>query len=172
MENARMGRMNGILNSQFYILNSQLLIEMAVTIKADFSMAWAQGLVREHAERAKARTLDALGGLAARMHAHLRGNAEFYNHTHDLRSSLCALVFRDGRVHRAFHAQHGPGARGLERGMAVARDNIPPDGAGIMLVAGMGYAAYVEARENKWVISGTSAELKRILEKWTMDNGR
>jgi len=119
------------------------------------------------AERAAERTVAYLAELAAGMHAHLRENAGFYNHTHDLRSSLCALVFRNGRIARAYHAQHGPGAKGLERGMAVARENVPPEGIGIMLVAGMGYAAYVEAKQNKWVISGTSAELVRILEKWT-----
>jgi len=140
---------------------------VAVAIKAEFGAAEAKRALEGLAGRARERALAELAGLAARMHAHLRENAEFHNHTHDLRSSLCALVFRDGRVHRAFHARHGTGERGAMRGMEVARANVPPEGMGIMLVAGMGYAAYVEAIGGKWVISGTSAELRRILEEWT-----
>jgi len=137
-----------------------------VTIRAEFGPGAAKRMMAELAARARDRTVSVLSALAEDMLAHLRENAEFHNHTHDLRSSLCAVVFRDGRTVRAYHARHGPGAKGLERGMAVARENVPPEGIGIMLVAGMGYAAYVEAKHNKWVISGTSAELRRILEKW------
>lgn len=97
----------------------------------------------------------------------LRQNADFMNHTFNLRSSLGAVVFRNGMiVHENFEAVSG-GSDGLQKGKQVAQNNIPSTGLGMMLVAGEDYALYVEARDNKWVISGSSMRLTKLLQKLT-----
>ncbi|WP_144034481.1 hypothetical protein [Sphingobacterium sp. 1.A.5] len=102
--------------------------------------------------------------LADKSASDLRQNADFMNHTYNLRSSLGAVVFRNGMiVHENFEAVSA-GSDGLEKGKQVAQNNIPSTGLGMMLVAGEDYALYVEARDNKWVISGSSMRLAKLLQ--------
>lgn len=102
--------------------------------------------------------------LADKTAGDLRKNAEFLNHTFNLRSSLGTVVFRDGAiVHKNFKDVGGD--NGYQKAISVAEANIPSSGIGMMLVAGEDYALYVEAKHNKWVISGSSKELANTLQK-------
>jgi len=121
-------------------------------------------IARAARKRAKGLLVHRLAQLADAMWEDMRENAAFHNHTHNLRSSLCALVFVDGREEYLSAARHGPGDEGLAEGLRIARANIPP-GHGIMLVAGMGYAWAVEHMHGKWVISGTARRLEEMLKE-------
>lgn len=135
-----------------------------INIKPQFNMS----VVKDHIKNFRAsiddKAIAVLIELADKSAIDLRQNADFMNHTFNLRSSLGAVVFRNGMiVHENFEAVRG-GSDGLLKGKEVAQTNIPSSGLGMMLVAGEDYALYVEARDNKWVISGSSMRLAKLLQ--------
>lgn len=109
--------------------------------------------------------VEVLKSIASDVAEDLRSNAEFLNHTHNLRSSLGTVVFRDGVIVYQNFKEVSGGSDGLAKGKDVAEKNIPESGIGMMLIAGEDYALYVEAKSNKWVISGSSDELANTLQK-------
>lgn len=138
-----------------------------INIKPHFNMSVIHDRINGFKEDIYKKAILILMELADKSADDLRQNAEFMNHTFKLRSSLGSVVFQNGIiVHENFESV-GSGSDGLAKGKEVARENIPSEGLGMMLVAGEDYALYVEARDNKWVISGSSLRLAKILQNLT-----
>jgi hypothetical protein len=88
-----------------------------------------------------------------------RGNGDYMDQTGNLRSSIGYVLLKNGRVIRSGGFEQVKGATdGVKEGTALTTKLISENGRGIVLivVAGMKYAAYVEAL-NRNVL--TSAEL-------------
>jgi len=135
-----------------------------ITIKPKFEMSDVKNQFDEFKNNINDHVVEVLKSLADSTADNARKNAEFLNHTFNLRSSLGTVVFRDGSiVHRNFKDVGGDD--GYQKAITVAESNIPSSGIGMMLVAGEDYALYVEAKHNKWVISGSSLELSKTLQK-------
>lgn len=95
-------------------------------------------------------------------------NADFLNHTFDLRSSIGFVVVENGRiVHDEFRII-STGSAGSATGLKVAHEAIAEldgdDEFALIGVAGMGYAIYVESK-GKDVITGSAGLAKSILER-------
>lgn len=123
--------------------------------------------VRKHINQFKDQINDhvitVLQSLADSAAESLRANADFLNHSFNLRSSLGTVVFRNGSIVYQNFKDVG-GSYGYSKGISVAHKNIPTSGIGMMLIAGEDYALYVEAQSNKWVISGSSSDIARTLQ--------
>jgi len=136
-----------------------------ISIKPKFKMAEVKKAFKEFEDHINDHVVEVLKKLADRSADDLRKNADFLNHSFNLRSSLGTVVFRDGVIVHQNFLEVGGGAEGLRKGKEVAEANVPQTGIGMMLIAGEDYALYVEAKDNKWVISGSSIELSRTLQK-------
>lgn len=95
-------------------------------------------------------------------------NADFMNHTYDLRSSIGFVVVENGRiVHDEFRVI-STGALGSATGLKVANEAIAEldgdDEFALIGVAGMSYAIYVESK-GKDVITGSAGLAKSMLER-------
>lgn len=138
---------------------------MAILIKPKFNVASVKKEFAEYKLRMAEQVVSVLIPLADTIAEDIRANADYMNHSYNLRSSSGTVVFRDGNiVHQNFKLM-GEGTEGFEKGKKVAQENIPPSGIGMMLIAGEDYAAYVEAKDNKWVITGSSMLLARALQR-------
>lgn len=136
-----------------------------IRIKPQFKMADVRETIRSFKAQIQDQAVSVLIDLADKTAQDARQHAEFINHSHNLRSSLGTVVFKNGSiVYRNFQLS-GSGSDGLEKGKSVAESNIPSSGIGMMLVAGEDYALYVEAKDNKWVISGSSMRLAEVLQR-------
>ena len=95
--------------------------------------------------------------------ADARNNGNYKEHTGNLRSSIGYMVYKDGDpVYENF-----PGASetGKDTGKQVASGiNVPEKGLCLVVVAGMNYAVYVEAK-NYDVITGSSYEAEKSLKQ-------
>lgn len=135
-----------------------------ITIKPQFNISEVKKRISDFKKHIGEHVVEVLKEIANNSAESLRNNAEFLNHTFNLRSSLGAVVFQDGIiVYRNFKDVGGDD--GYKKAITVAEANIPSTGIGMMLVAGEDYALYVEAKSNKWVISGSSQELAITLQK-------
>lgn len=135
-----------------------------ISIKPKFKMSDVRKYINDYKEHFYDHVVEVLKSVADTTAESARKNAEFLNHTFNLRSSLGTVVFRDGViVHRNF--KDVGGEDGYNKAISVAEANVPSDGIGMMLVAGEDYALYVEAKHNKWVISGSSDELAQALQR-------
>ena len=135
-----------------------------IRIKASFKMSDVKKYFSDYKNHVNDHVVEVLKSLADSCAESLRKNADFLNHTFNLRSSLGSVVFRDGNIVYENFKDVG-GDNGYRKGKEVAEVNIPKSGIGMMLVAGEDYALYVEAKNNKWVISGSSMELSKTLQK-------
>src|SRR5690606_21163637 len=135
-----------------------------ITIKPRFKMADVRKHINDYKDQIYDHVVEVLKSLADSTAESARKNAEFLNHTFNLRSSLGTVVFRDGVIaHRNFKDVGGDD--GYNKAISVAEANIPSDGVGMVLAAGEDYALYVEAKHNKWLMSGSSDELALALQK-------
>ena len=88
--------------------------------------------------------------------------------SHNLRSSIGFLLVCDGKILRSnFALSNESGKEGLEAGKQYARELAEqyPSGFVLIIVAGMNYAAYVEAVESKTVLAGGELYARKALEK-------
>ena len=88
--------------------------------------------------------------------------------TGNLRSSVGYIVIRDGDVKAEGGFQsYGEADEGPSRGRAYARSLISryPTGVALIIVAGMEYAAYVEAMDNKTVLAQGELETARLVNE-------
>ena len=97
----------------------------------------------------------------------LNGETSSWNdQSGNLRSSVGYIVTIDGQIEseggfrRFADADEGP-----SKGKAYARTLAPQysEGVALIIVAGMEYAAYVEAMENKTVLAQGEIETKRLI---------
>lgn len=90
------------------------------------------------------------------------------NRTGNLRSSIGYIVIHDGKLASmsSFNAVNG-GMEGSSEGQTFARTFVEkfPKGYALIIVAGMKYAAYVEAIENKDVLASAELMMKPKIEE-------
>jgi len=94
-----------------------------------------------------------------------RVNAEFMNHTFNLRSSIGYAVTRDRVIRKSDFKTIATGADGTEQGIKVANEaikSLPKEGFALIGVAGEFYAGYVESRGFD-VITGSGQMIENIL---------
>ncbi len=138
---------------------------MAVVIKPKFNVADVKKHFSDYKLKMVEQVVSILVTLADTIAEDIRNNADYMNHSYNLRSSSGTIVFRDGQiVHQNFKLM-GDGSEGFEKGKKVAEENLPSSGIGMMLIAGEDYASYVEAKDNKWVITGSSMMLAKMLQR-------
>lgn len=108
-------------------------------------------------EREVVAMLSHLGERCVRLARGLPELMSYFNHTHDLRSSIGYAVLLGGRVVKtsAFEGTEVGREAGLK--LIAERSKVHPTGYALILVAGMHYAEYVERIEGKEVLA--SAEL-------------
>ncbi|MCC8153703.1 MAG: hypothetical protein LIP01_05480 [Tannerellaceae bacterium] len=97
-----------------------------------------------------------------------RTNGNYTDRTGNLRSSIGYVIVKDGRiVHTSSFPQLKDGTDGMVQGEKYAKSLAKQYSKGIVLivVAGMKYAAFVEALENFNVLSSAELLAKRLLPK-------
>jgi len=147
-------------------------------IKPDFSEKELYSTIEKELERAHRLTIRALSYLGERLLIEARDRPQdisWIDHTGNLRSSIGFVVVCDGKAEkyggftsRGVSSSTGStksiGKDGKAEGKSLAESLVPKFNRGyaLIMVAGMNYAAYVEARENKCVLA--SSELLARLE--------
>ena len=114
-------------------------------------------------------------GIKAVSFARDRGAEEsWYDRTGNLRSSIGYVVVSDGAVTSkyGFTAVSGPdggGGEGASEGerFAVRLASEHPTGYALIIVAGMDYAVFVEAMENKDVLASAELFLRKEIQAMT-----
>lgn len=94
----------------------------------------------------------------------------YTDRTNNLRSSIGYVLYKDGQkvgasFEKAGTGTEGTGSEGIDKGEEFADDvaNKYPSGYVVVLVAGMEYAAYVEAK-NFDVITGATMQFENVLK--------
>lgn len=85
-----------------------------------------------------------------------RSNGDYMDQTGNLRSSIGYIIFDSGNIVKTGgFSQTKSGNEGQKKGKDFANELVSSGGIGLIVVAGMKYAAYVETKRNVL----TSAEL-------------
>ena len=98
------------------------------------------------------------------------GEASWFDDTGNLRSSIGFVILDEGKIIERYGFKKAKnGAEGVRIGMEfseiiASRVSEFSHGLVLIIVAGMEYAAYVEAMENKDVLASSKFVAKRILE--------
>lgn len=131
----------------------------------------AQRIVELYLQR-----LDELGLRSVRYIRDRTASESWIDQSGNLRSSIGYIVVRDGEIRESggFERVDGPrrgesSADGSREGRSFAERLAAgyPTGYALIVVAGMEYAAYVEAMENKDVLAGGEIFLKKEIRKLT-----
>ena len=97
------------------------------------------------------------------------GDASFWNdQTGNLRSSIGYLIVQDGKqLTSDFQVYNGRGEEGMQNGMTFAQTIAAqyPRGIAVIFVAGMEYAAYVEAIESRVVLAGGELLAEKLFKR-------
>lgn len=143
-------------------------------VKANFTKADVKKRIDAFLEVVEKRQIEALQSLGEMCLIEARSNKGYMMQTGALLSSTGYEVFVDGvAIHSQFDAASGAeseaATRGVKAGQALAEQvGKETKGVALVVVAGMNYAAYVEAR-GKNVLSSAEhlaeRELPRMLEK-------
>lgn len=141
---------------------------MDIKIKAKFSM----GAVEKHIQKAIEQQNNAIqsflenAGEVFIETAH--ANADFMNHTYNLRSSIGYGVVKDGKVVKSEFKALSTGEEGVRKGKSVLDQAVSElnlnKGFALIGVAGEDYAAAVEAK-GKDVITSTSMLIEDMLNQ-------
>lgn len=100
-----------------------------------------------------------------------RLNGQYDDHTGNLRSSIGYVIVKDGEIlGRNFQLSEKKGTdkeTGKREGEQLATDLVSlfPKGYVLICIAGMKYAAFVEAMENKDVISGAADRTQDFIKE-------
>ena len=91
----------------------------------------------------------------------------FYDHTQNLRNSIGFVIVRDGKIIGENFKEQGGGKEGVVAAKQLCSDLARTYTSGYVLigVAGMKYAAYVEAIESKDVISRAASLTEDHIKK-------
>ena len=92
--------------------------------------------------------------------------------TGNLRSSTGYIITVDGMVvsESSFPVvREGGDGSSTGRSFAKALASLHPTGIALIVVAGMEYASYVEAMDNKAVIAGAEVQARTLVEKMLME---
>lgn len=118
----------------------------------------------ERVERLTIRALSKLGEQCVTKIRDRAGDESWYDHTGNLRSSVGYIVLYEGKeVQRggfmSTSAPEGNGSKGKQEGQnyleETAKTFAESSGFSLVVVAGMNYAEFVEAMDNKDVLSST-----------------
>lgn len=118
-------------------------------------------------------TLSYLGELCVQKARDRSQDDSWYDQTGNLRSSIGFAVIDHGRqvISSAFNAVSGPKGNGSQ-GASSGRDAIDSlaskytDTLALVVVAGMDYASYVEAKDNKDVLASTELWAQSVVDKY------
>lgn len=134
-----------------------------VNVKMVTPLAEIDALLRKEAERVEELTIRALARLGEMCVTEARDRpsmTSWIDQTGNLRSSIGYVIVRDGEIiSLSDFRQVNNGREGVESGKELATElaKAYSTGYALIVVAGMRYAVFVEAMENKVVLS--SAEL-------------
>lgn len=100
--------------------------------------------------------------------------SNWIDRTGNLRSSIGYILVMDGAVQTegGFQLVKGPEADGTSVGTGIGKQfaeslvSLYPNGIALIIVAGMEYAAYVEAMENKEVLAGGEIAARALVRKY------
>ncbi|MGN6352820.1 MAG: hypothetical protein ACTHLB_05490 [Parafilimonas sp.] len=136
---------------------------MGVKFTPKFTIA---GVIADVNKRIKTATdilVDRLRQVGEQFIADARNDGSYTDRTGNLRSSIGYVIYKDGQPFE--EAFPGDKEQGKERGKEVAAGlDVPKKGYCLVVVAGMNYAVYVEAK-NYDVITGSSFEAERNLKQ-------
>lgn len=135
-----------------------------IRIKPQFDMKAVNRAIEEYAERIRQHGIETLSDAGYRFVTLAWQNADFMNHTYDLRSSIGYMVIEDGEILKEQFKAQGGSKNGVATGRQVAIDNAPKEGLSLIVVAGMFYAIYVQAK-NRDVLDGSMPPVIALLEK-------
>jgi hypothetical protein len=136
---------------------------MALKFIRKFNIAGVIADVSKRVQRTESIIIEQFEIVGEQFIADARNNGTYTDRTGNLRSSIGYIIYKDGKpLNEVFP---GNQKQGVEHGRNVARNVlIPGKGFCLMVVAGMNYAYYVEAK-NYDVITGSSYEAEKLLKQ-------
>lgn len=131
-------------------------------------------LFQEVAERADGIVLQMLNEAGEQFVTYARQQTpedSFYDHTQNLRNSIGFVVVKNGQITKENFEQNGGGSEGVPTARQLCLELASEFSNGYVLigVAGMQYAAYVEAIEGKDVISNAASFTEEHIKKVAQD---
>lgn len=156
-------------------------VEVRMTTSVDDIQRYLEQETRKHIHRVIA-TLQYVGEQV--VNGIRDGSMSNWNdQTGNLRSSIGYIVAIDGvpEHESSFDQVGGPNrpeksadANGGERGLAYARQlaSLHPKGISLIVVAGMEYASYVEAMDNKAVLAQGEIEARKLIREMIAELNR
>lgn len=142
-----------------------------VIIRANFSVADLQKQIREYQKEARKACIASYKAIGSSFVTDARQNADFQDHTGNLRSSIVFLLKVDGKIRiRDYEvSQRGTDritgmTEGLRFAESVAKET-PNEGIVMIVTVGMDYAASVESKGRN-VITGSSQTTKKLLRTY------
>lgn len=149
-------------------------------MKSGFTPMFTQSdidrFVNQFVDRAEEKMYTLLQAAGEMFVRYARESGRYIDHTGNLRSSIGYVIVRNGKLaSRNFKKQDvgTEGSEGVNKAEKLARELANTHNTGLVLigVAGMEYALYVEAMENKDVITGanikTEAWMKAAIKSVT-----
>ncbi len=136
-------------------------------IKANFSDSYLKEIMNQFTGAVKDSISDAMKIACLKMVERAKQTNTYKDQTGNLRSSIGYILYHNGKeISRQFEIVKD-GEDGIRKGSALARDVASEYGKGFVavVVAGMNYAAYVEAK-GKDVITGSSLGFPKDMEKY------
>lgn len=157
---------------------------MGVSIKGKSDLMRSLTARADRMAEAFTQNLDSLGLRAVRFIRDRGADSSWTDQTGNLRSSVGYILVRDGRIcgGGGFETVNGPRRGDTDkdgsregRGFAESLAERYPTGYALIVVAGMEYAAYVEAMDNKDVLAGGEIflrkEVRRLRERFARKYG-
>lgn len=118
---------------------------MAIKIKANFSVADIKKTIEARIERIEKAIIQKLSTVGEKFVTNARVNANFTDHTRNLRGSIGFIILKNGiPIDKNFNYDKPGGKIGENIAMKVS-ENFPK-GFVLIVVAGMDYAAAVESK--------------------------
>lgn len=136
-------------------------------IKANFSDSYLKGIMNQFTGAVTDSVSDAMKMACLKMVERAKQTNTYKDQTGNLRSSIGYILYHNGKeISRQFEIVKD-GGDGIRKGGALARDVASEYNKGFVavVVAGMNYAAYVEAK-GKDVITGSSLGFPKDMEKY------
>lgn len=140
-----------------------------MTIKANFTMEGIYAYITQQTERGEKAIIQTFQFAGEQFVRDARLAGDYNDITGNLRSSIGYVILKDGNQLFDNFGQAGNGsdqATGVQIGIQVAEEvaSFYPKGIALICVAGMKYAAAVEAKGRE-VITGTSLEIEVKLQQ-------
>jgi hypothetical protein len=136
---------------------------MAIKFTPKFSISGVIADVSKRVKRIEDVVIDVFMQIGEQFIADARNNGTYTDRTGNLRSSIGYIIYKDGKPFN--DAFPGNKTDGVVHGRQIAgQAKVPQKGFALVVVAGMNYALYVEAK-NYDVITGSSYEAEKLLKQ-------